>query len=209
MPGKRHSHPYQPVPWTTEHTVTLLTTKLWEADALWDFYKTANGNDRAAFFAAFAVLLKEKLAAEREISRLKHLAASFTQAMAERDQAVAEQNKFVAELIARLEAIEVLPIETRPGKTLSEHQRGRARRSAEKAQKQREAWLDELERGFRRERGTNPYLTDDEILDLLIGPVDNSWPAGLYHPSRGEMKKGLTQLYKTRQLPRRNRHRRE
>jgi hypothetical protein len=122
MPGKCRSHPYQPASWTAEHTVTLLTTNLWKADALWDFYKTANGNDRAAFFAAFAVLLREKLAAEREISRLKQLAASFTQMMARRDQAVAEQNKFVAELIAMLEAIKVRPIETRPGKTLSTFQ---------------------------------------------------------------------------------------
>ena len=205
MPGKRRRHPYQPVSWTAEHTVTLLTTNLWKADALWDFYKTANGNDRTAFFAAFAVLLREKLAAEREISRLKHLAASFTQAMAERDQAVAEQNKFVAGLIAMLEAIKVRPIETRPGKTLSTFQAEAAMKGVAADRLRQDAWMAQLEKSFNELRTENPVITDDDALDILIGPVKPTWPEGIWHPSRGRMKQGLTILYKEGKIPRRRR----
>jgi hypothetical protein len=165
---------------------------LWKKGELAAFFNRAGIGDRVAFFMAFAALLEEKAEAERErIAR--------DRVVDELLKRRAETRATIAELAAIMKAIEPRAIEEHPADTLIALQRRRAGNSAVTRRGKREAWLGELKKSTNDMRGRNPALTDDDILDKLIGP-GGSWPPGIWHPSRGYMKTGFTLLYKEKKI---------
>jgi hypothetical protein len=109
--------------------------------------------------------------------------------------------RLFAELEAKRDELEA----RRAEKTLSTFQAEAAMKGVAADRLRQDAWMAQLAKSFVELRTENPVITDDDALDILIGPVKPTWPEGIWHPSRGRMKQGLTTLYKESRIPRRRR----
>jgi hypothetical protein len=159
------------------------------------FFAAGGAEDRAAFFKAFAALLEEKAEVERErIARDEVVDALLKRR--------AETKATIAELVAIMKAIELRPIEKHPSKTLAEFQSEAARKRAAVDQQEMEKWLSHLASRTNVMRDRNPTLTDSDVLDKI---EDEPWPAGIFHPTRERMVKGMTILNKAKRITRRRR----
>jgi hypothetical protein len=114
----------EPVAWTEEQTVRLLTTYLWTAEELASLFQMQGEAGQAAFFKAFAMLLKEKaltdVAAHKDDrDKLEALVANLETMGALRLEA---QRVVLYEEFARLQARNAEP--ANPAAALSHKRRG-------------------------------------------------------------------------------------